>query len=166
MHSVLLVGHIAQRSSLIEAACSLLFPFGRTLPYIPHMATFKSGVCLWVNLALSCMTLQCCWAHALCLNTTLPTYCTKYHFASMPQGTLVSYIGKLRLATAHFTDERVRLIGEAIAGCMAVKMMGALLSLAYVHVRINTPFGSALLQDSLTEVPKYANSPCSKMAES
>jgi hypothetical protein len=43
------------------------------------------------------------------------------------QGTLVSYIGRLRMATANFTDERVRLIGEAIAGCMAVKMMGACL---------------------------------------
>ncbi len=40
------------------------------------------------------------------------------------QGTLVSYIGQLRTNTAKYTDERVRLAGEAIAGCLAVKMLG------------------------------------------
>ncbi|BDA43779.1 probable cystic fibrosis transmembrane conductance regulator [Coccomyxa sp. Obi] len=40
------------------------------------------------------------------------------------QGTLVSYIGQLRTNTARYTDERVRLAGEAIAGCLAVKMLG------------------------------------------
>jgi hypothetical protein len=36
----------------------------------------------------------------------------------------VSYIGQLRTNTAKYTDERVRLAGEAIAGCLAVKMLG------------------------------------------
>ncbi len=40
------------------------------------------------------------------------------------QGTLVSYIGQLRTNTAKYTDERVRLAGEAIAGSLAVKMLG------------------------------------------
>ena len=40
------------------------------------------------------------------------------------QGVLVSFIGRIRAATAGFTDERVRLAGEAIAGSLAVKMLG------------------------------------------
>ena len=40
------------------------------------------------------------------------------------QGILVSYIGKLRVNTTRWTDERVRLAGEAVAGCLAVKMLG------------------------------------------
>ena len=42
------------------------------------------------------------------------------------QGVLVSYIGHIRTNTAKWTDERVRLAGEAISGCLAVKMLGAL----------------------------------------
>lgn len=42
------------------------------------------------------------------------------------QGVLVSYIGKLRVNTTKWTDERVRLAGEAVAGCLAVKMLGGL----------------------------------------
>lgn len=42
------------------------------------------------------------------------------------QGILVSYIGKLRVNTTRWTDERVRLAGEAVAGCLAVKMLGGL----------------------------------------
>ena len=41
------------------------------------------------------------------------------------QGVLVSYIGHIRTNTAKWTDERVRLAGEAISGCLAVKMLGA-----------------------------------------
>lgn len=41
------------------------------------------------------------------------------------QGILVSYIGDIRTNTARWTDERVRLAGEAISGCLAVKMLGA-----------------------------------------
>ena len=41
------------------------------------------------------------------------------------QGILVSYIGHIRTNTAKWTDERVRLAGEAISGCLAVKMLGA-----------------------------------------
>ena len=41
------------------------------------------------------------------------------------QGVLVSFIGRIRANTAGFTDERVRLAGEAIAGSLAVKMLGA-----------------------------------------
>jgi hypothetical protein len=41
------------------------------------------------------------------------------------QGALVSFIGRIRANTARFTDERVRLAGEAIAGSLAVKMLGA-----------------------------------------
>ena len=37
----------------------------------------------------------------------------------------MSFIGRLRANTARFTDERVRLAGEAIAGSLAVKMLGA-----------------------------------------
>lgn len=44
------------------------------------------------------------------------------------QGALVSFIGRIRANTARFTDERVRLAGEAIAGSLAVKMLGARLS--------------------------------------
>jgi hypothetical protein len=40
------------------------------------------------------------------------------------QGALVSFIGRIRANTARFTDERVRLAGEAIAGSLAVKMLG------------------------------------------
>jgi len=40
------------------------------------------------------------------------------------QGILVSYIGKIRNNTTKWTDERVRLAGEAVAGCLAVKMLG------------------------------------------
>ena len=36
----------------------------------------------------------------------------------------MSFIGRIRAATAGFTDERVRLAGEAIAGSLAVKMLG------------------------------------------
>lgn len=42
------------------------------------------------------------------------------------QGVLVSYIGQIRTNTAKWTDERVRLAGEAVSGCLAVKMLGAL----------------------------------------
>ena len=42
------------------------------------------------------------------------------------QGILVSYIGKLRTNTTRWTDERVRLAGEAVSGCLAVKMLGGL----------------------------------------
>ena len=42
------------------------------------------------------------------------------------QGILVSYIGKLRNNTTRWTDERVRLAGEAVSGCLAVKMLGRL----------------------------------------
>ena len=42
------------------------------------------------------------------------------------QGVLVSYIGKLRVNTTKWTDERVRLAGEAVVGCLAVKMLGGL----------------------------------------
>jgi hypothetical protein len=40
------------------------------------------------------------------------------------QGALVHYIGHLRANTAGFTDERVRLEGEAISGALAIKMLG------------------------------------------
>ena len=46
------------------------------------------------------------------------------------QGILVSYIGQIRTNTAKWTDERVRLAGEAISGCLAVKMLGTPCSLA------------------------------------
>ncbi len=36
----------------------------------------------------------------------------------------MTYIGRIRANTARFTDERVRLAGEAIAGSLAVKMLG------------------------------------------
>ena len=42
------------------------------------------------------------------------------------QGILVSYIGKIRNNTTKWTDERVRLAGEAVSGCLAVKMLGSL----------------------------------------
>ena len=37
---------------------------------------------------------------------------------------LSKYIAKLRTNTTRYTDERVRLAGEAIAGSLAVKMLG------------------------------------------
>ena len=40
-----------------------------------------------------------------------------------PQALLSRYIGRLREATAAFTDERVRLEGEAIGGALAMKML-------------------------------------------
>ena len=40
------------------------------------------------------------------------------------QGVLSKYISQLRTNTARYTDERVRLAGEAIAGSLAVKMLG------------------------------------------
>lgn len=40
------------------------------------------------------------------------------------QGVLSKYIARLRTNTAKYTDERVRLAGEAIAGSLAVKMLG------------------------------------------
>ena len=40
------------------------------------------------------------------------------------QGVLSKYISRLRTNTAKYTDERVRLAGEAIAGSLAVKMLG------------------------------------------
>ena len=45
---------------------------------------------------------------------------------NLVQGILVSYIGKLRVNTTRWTDERVRLAGEAVSGCLAVKMLGGL----------------------------------------
>ena len=42
------------------------------------------------------------------------------------QGWLGRYIGSLRDKTAKFTDERVRLEGEAIAGVLAMKVRSAL----------------------------------------
>jgi len=45
--------------------------------------------------------------------------------ASPPQGWLGRYIGSLRDKTAKFTDERVRLEGEAIAGVLAMKVRSA-----------------------------------------
>ncbi len=57
----------------------------------------------------------------------------------------MSYIGRLRTNTARFTDERVRLAGEAIAGCLAVKMMGegfqGLGVIFVFHLRFITVFG-------------------------
>ena len=44
------------------------------------------------------------------------------------QGVLSKYISRLRTNTAKYTDERVRLAGEAIAGSLAVKMLGQLAS--------------------------------------
>ncbi len=40
------------------------------------------------------------------------------------QGVLSKHIARLRTNTARHTDERVRLAGEAIAGSLAVKMLG------------------------------------------
>ena len=40
------------------------------------------------------------------------------------QAVLSKYIAKLRTNTTRYTDERVRLAGEAIAGSLAVKMLG------------------------------------------
>jgi ABC-type multidrug transport system fused ATPase/permease subunit len=40
------------------------------------------------------------------------------------QAGLVRYIGRLRAFTAAQTDERVRLVGEAVSGILAAKMMG------------------------------------------
>ena len=40
------------------------------------------------------------------------------------QGVLSKHIGQLRVNTARHTDERVRLAGEAIAGSLAIKMLG------------------------------------------
>ena len=40
------------------------------------------------------------------------------------QGVLSKYISQLRTNTARYTDERVRLAGEVIAGSLAVKMLG------------------------------------------
>lgn len=42
----------------------------------------------------------------------------------MLQGVLSKHIGRLRVNTARYTDERVRLAGEAIAGSLAIKMLG------------------------------------------
>lgn len=42
------------------------------------------------------------------------------------QGVLSKHIARLRTNTAKYTDERVRLAGEAIAGSLAVKMLGRL----------------------------------------
>lgn len=42
------------------------------------------------------------------------------------QGVLSKHIARLRTNTAKYTDERVRLAGEAIAGSLAVKMLGQL----------------------------------------
>ena len=50
--------------------------------------------------------------------------CLLPHILRGVQGILVSYIGKLRVNTTRWTDERVRLAGEAVAGCLAVKMLG------------------------------------------
>ena len=51
------------------------------------------------------------------------------HSSTMPasplQGWLGRYIGSLRDKTAKFTDERVRLEGEAIAGVLAMKVSSA-----------------------------------------
>lgn len=48
----------------------------------------------------------------------------------------MSFIGRLRANTARFTDERVRLAGEAIAGSLAVKMLGASLQSPFSLMRL------------------------------
>lgn len=55
------------------------------------------------------------------------------------QGVLSKHIARLRTNTARHTDERVRLAGEAIAGSLAVKMLGqspALLSERYLSLQL------------------------------
>ena len=52
------------------------------------------------------------------------------------QGVLSKYISQLRTNTARYTDERVRLAGEVIAGSLAVKMLGkpsSLEPLVFLH---------------------------------
>ena len=78
------------------------------------------------------------------------------------QGVLVSYIGHIRTNTAKWTDERVRLAGEAISGCLAVKMLGAPRSLAYCVLPHPAACWAVLLADVAHTAPRCGRQPLKK----
>ena len=75
------------------------------------------------------------------------------------QGVLVSYIGHIRTNTAKWTDERVRLAGEAISGCLAVKMLGAPHSFACCVLPHPTSCWAVLLADVAYTAPRCGRQP-------
>lgn len=106
-------------------AISLPFPYLASLWHLPFAFAqsdhemYPPATCpLHLKTSLSaCWLLVCMY---LVVDMIVPTV----RALVLSQGVLSKYIAKLRTNTARYTDERVRLAGEAIAGSLAVKMLG------------------------------------------
>lgn len=73
------------------------------------------------------------------------------------QGVLSKHISQLRTNTAKHTDERVRLAGEAIAGSLAVKMLGMCHpAVCSAHAMLSYQLHAVLLKIAAQQVRQVA----------
>lgn len=89
-----------------------------------HLTLLKFPVTVEVCYHRNCYSYDQLSAASIWLRTPVYNMKVGYILKEYMQGVLSKHIARLRTNTARHTDERVRLAGEAIAGSLAVKMLG------------------------------------------
>ena len=89
-----------------------------------HLTLFKFPVTVEVCYHRNYYSYDQLSAASIWLRTPVYNMKVGYILKERMQGVLSKHIARLRTNTARHTDERVRLAGEAIAGSLAVKMLG------------------------------------------